>query len=224
MELDGRNQNFDRYDRSMKISAVFATGGVEDTFIFMRLSAMEEMTEESDILDLFEASIMEQSDELKLTADRVKEANPMIEARIVTRVSTSEERVLSKLNALVYLVTIVVLTLTMICVATTMMTVVLERRREIGLKKALGADNRKIAREFLAEGLLLGIVGGFIGSISGLFFARAVAVSVFGRALGAEFHLIPITVVISALVTVAACLFPVLRAVDVEPAVVLKGE
>jgi putative ABC transport system permease protein len=167
---------------------------------------------------------MEQSDGLNLTAERVKAANPEIEARIVTRVSTSEERVLSKLNALVYLVTIVVLSLTMICVATTMMTVVLERRREIGLKKALGADNGRVSREFLSEGLLLGIIGGFIGSFTGFFFARAVALSVFGRALSPEFHLIPVTVLVSALVTVAACLLPVMRAVDVEPAVVLKGE
>jgi putative ABC transport system permease protein len=105
-----------------------------------------------------------------------------------------------------------------------MMTVVLERRREIGLKKALGAGSRRISREFLAEGALLGVCGGLVGSVLGLLFARLVSESVFGRALSPEWRLIPITVLASALVSVAASLIPVSRAVDVEPAVVLRGE
>ena len=224
MALDGRNSSYDRYDREMKVAGVVATGGVEDGFIFMNLSAMEDMTGEAGVLDLAEASLTAREGGLERARAEVKEKVPGVEARIVTRVSTSEERVLSKLTALVYLVTIVVLSLTMICVATTMMTVDLERRKEIGLKKALGADNGRVSREFLAEGLLLGIIGGFIGSVCGLLFARLVSESVFGRALNPELHLIPITVLASAAVTVAACLFPVSRAVDVEPAVVLKGE
>ena len=53
----------------------------------------------------------------------------------------SQDIVLGKLQALVYLVTIVVLLITMISVYTTMMAMVAERKREIGLKKALGAEN-----------------------------------------------------------------------------------
>jgi putative ABC transport system permease protein len=105
-----------------------------------------------------------------------------------------------------------------------MMTVVMERRREIGLKKALGAENGRVAREFLAEGLMLGVLGGLIGSFCGLLFARLVSYSVFGRGLTPELHLVPITVLASALVTIVSSLWPVRKAVDVEPALVLKGE
>jgi putative ABC transport system permease protein len=112
----------------------------------------------------------------------------------------------------------------MICVTTTMMTVVMERRKEIGLKKALGAENRRVAKEFLGEGLMLGILGGLLGSFTGFLFARIVSVSVFGRGLNPEFHLVPITVAVSALVTIVASLWPVRKAVDVEPAIVLRGE
>ena len=64
----------------------------------------------------------------------------------------------------VLLVTVVVLLLTLVCVGTTMTEVVSERRREIGLKKALGATNRNIAGEFFGESCMLGFIGGIIGT------------------------------------------------------------
>ncbi|MDR1164949.1 MAG: ABC transporter permease [Deltaproteobacteria bacterium] len=224
MPLDGRNSRRERYDQEFAVVGVVITGGVEDEFVFLSLSDMEAMTGEEGRVDLAEASLSAGKDELERIAGAIKAALPGVDARLVTQVTRSEETVLAKLTSLVYLVTAVVLTLTMICVATTMMTVVLERRREIGLKKALGADNRRVAREFLAEGLCLGIAGGLLGSALGLIFARVVSENVFGRALNPELFLIPLTVLVSALVTVVACLAPVRRAVDVEPALVLRGE
>jgi putative ABC transport system permease protein len=186
---------------------------------------MEEMTRDPGLIDLVEVSLTTSGGTtLNELADGVRNSVPDIEPRLVTRVTRSEETVLTKLTWLVYLVTLVVLSLTMICVTTTMMTVVMERRKEIGLKKALGAENNRVAREFLAEGLMLGIIGGLIGSFTGLLFARAVSSSVFGRGLNPEFHLVPITVIVSAVVTIVASLWPVKRAMEVEPALVLKGE
>jgi putative ABC transport system permease protein len=105
-----------------------------------------------------------------------------------------------------------------------MMTVVMERRREIGLKKAIGAENHRIAREFLGEGLILGVRGGFLGSACGLVFAQIISSEVFHRSISIELYLIPLTVIVSAVVTVIACLIPVRRVVDIEPALVLRGE
>ncbi|MDR1545557.1 MAG: ABC transporter permease [Deltaproteobacteria bacterium] len=225
MTLDGRNEAQARYDpKDFVVVGVVSTGGPEDGFLYMALADMEAMTGEAGRLDLAEASLTAEGGSLQELADLVKSRVPSVDARLVTRVTRSEETVLSKLTWLVYLVTLVVLALTMICVTTTMMTVVMERRREIGLKKALGADNRRVAKEFLAEGLLLGVAGGLLGSFAGLVFARVICWSVFGRSLNPEFYVWPLTVGVSAVVTVLACLAPVRRAVDVEPALVLRGE
>ena len=96
------------------------------------------------------------------------------------------------------MVTIVVLVLTLICVSTTMMAVVTERRKEIGLKKALGADNRDIILEFLRNGYLLGAFGGVIGAGLGFLFAQSVSLHVFGR--GIEFS--PLIAVFSLILSV----------------------
>lgn len=71
---------------------------------------------------------------------------------------------------------------------------------------------------------MLGIIGGTIGAFCGIIFAQVISTNVFGRSISIEFYLIPITIAVSAIVTVIACLIPVKRAVEVEPALVLRGE
>lgn len=59
-------------------------------------------------------------------------------------------------------------------IATTMYTSVLERVREIGVMKAVGARNSDILQIFLIESGLLGLVGGAIGVLIGMFVAKSI--------------------------------------------------
>jgi putative ABC transport system permease protein len=53
-------------------------------------------------------------------------------------------------------------------IANVMVISVLERRSEIGLRRALGASRRHVAEQFLAEALLLSVLGGVAGTLIGL--------------------------------------------------------
>ncbi|OCG07604.1 ABC transporter permease [Gilliamella sp. wkB178] len=222
--ISGKSKQDSRFEEEMTITGIVKTGRAEDNFIFINLHDLEQLLEEKDQAEVVEVSITASEAELKQYIDTITSQSTTIEPHLIKWVTQSETSVLGKLSSLLYLVTLVVLVLTMICVATTMMTVVMERRKEIGLKKAIGAHNKSIAKEFLAEGLVLGVIGGTIGAFCGIVFAQVISTNVFGRSISIEFYLIPITIAVSAIVTVIACLIPVKRAVEVEPALVLRGE
>lgn len=206
------------------VTGTLNTGGSEEDYVYISLADMTELTGEGGTLDLAEISISSDSAGLQSYMEKINETTPAVQAKLVKRVTASETTVLSKLQALVLLVTVIVLALTMICVATTMTAVVSERRSEIGLKKAIGASDASIITEFMGEGMLLGAVGGILGSGVGFAFAQMVAINVFSSYISFRPLLVPVTILVSILVTGIACLMPIKSATKVEPALVLKGE
>ncbi|MBR1900026.1 MAG: ABC transporter permease [Lachnospiraceae bacterium] len=206
------------------VTGILDTGGKEEDYAYMLLSDMEKLTGLPTEYDVCELSVSGNSSELSAIADTIAENVEGIQARLVKRVTESEDTVLSKLQSLVLLVTVVVLALTMICVATTMTAVVAERRKEIGLRKALGASNGSIISEFMGEGVVLGAFGGLLGSFLGFLFAQAVSRNVFNSSITLMPWLVPVTILASVLVTGIACLIPIRSATQIDPALVLKGE
>ena len=208
---------------NFNVTGILTTGGEEEGYVFISLDDMETLTG-SDRLDVVELSVSAGADQLAAYVDTISQGSNAIQARLVKRVARSEASVLEKLTALVFLVTLVVLLLTMICVSTTMMAVVSERRREIGLRKALGASDGSIRSEFLGEGLFLGLLGGLMGGILGFVFAQVVSVNVFGSSIMFQPLLLPVTVIVSMAIAALSCLLPIKRAVAIDPTIVLKGE
>ena len=206
------------------VTGILDTGGEEEAYAFISLADMDAMTGEAGKLDVTELSVSATQEQLDAYVQAVADEDAGVAARLVKRVTRSETAVLGKLQALVFLVTAVVLLLTMICVSTTMMAVVSERRREIGLRKALGASDNSIRGEFLGEGMFLGLLGGVLGALLGFVFAQVVSVNVFGSSIMFQPLLLPIAVAVSMAVAAASCLLPIRRAVAIDPALVLKGE
>lgn len=224
VNLNGLDSNGKAFSQSFTVSGIVQTGGSEEECLYMNLEKLESLMKNSGILDVAECSVSLSGKELENLAGTLSLNVEGVNPRLVKRLAKSEGTVLKKLQSLVYIVTLVVLILTMVCVATTMMAVVAERRQEIGLKKSLGASNQSIVGEFLGEGLFLGALGGILGVILGFAFAQAVSVNVFARSISFQPLLVPVTIVVSVLVTGLACLLPVRSATEVDPALVLKGE
>lgn len=211
-------------EQKLTVEGIVRTGGPEENFVFADLALLQQLLNKEGQISLAQVSIMGTEAELTALSREVEQQVAGVSPRLVKHVTQSEGQVLGKLQALVYLVTIIILLLTLICAATTMMAVVTERRKEIGLKKALGAENRSIICEFLGEGLALGGLGGAIGTVLGFLFAQAVSINVFGRAISFQPFIALVAFVVSIGVSGLACLIPVKIAIDVEPAIVLRGE
>lgn len=207
-----------------RVAGIVSTGGKEEGFVFMNLSDLQLMKMRLGEISIAQVSIVADQSALEALEQTLPAEVPGISPQHVKQIAQSEGTVLGKLQALVLLVTVVVLVLTLICVSTTMMAIVTERRREIGLKKALGADNKNIIMEFFGEGCLLGLVGGIIGTGCGYLFAQSVSVNVFSRGIEFAPGIAAASLVLSVVITGAASLVPVRIATAVDPAIVLRGE
>lgn len=212
------------FSRKLYVRGIVTTGGAEEGFIFTDADMLDELIGDTFRGDVVECSIMADAAGLGTLSSTIEAELPSVQPRAVRRLTQSQDIVLGKLQALVYLVTIVVLLITMISVYTTMMAMVAERKREIGLKKALGAENGLIIGEFLGEGVLLGFIGGALGVLLGFEFAQQVSLSVFGRAIHFQWLLIPITIAVFIAITILASILPVRKVMDIHPAIVLRGE
>lgn len=99
-----------------------------------------------------------------------------------------------------------------------MLTNVTERIREIGIRKALGAQEHHIVLQFLIESIMLCLLGGILGTLLGLLFAQGAAVFV-GPAVNLpnlkpaiSFEIIMITVNTSSLIGIVFGWLPAIKA------------
>jgi putative ABC transport system permease protein len=99
---------------------------------------------------------------------------------------------------------------------------VLERTAEIGLRRALGATRRQVAAQFIAESVLIGLLGGLIGSSLGVFAVVGVAAVQQWTPI-VDTPLALAAAGLGAVVGLAAGWFPARRAARIEPVSALRG-
>ncbi|MEK6893492.1 MAG: ABC transporter permease [Nanoarchaeota archaeon] len=114
-------------------------------------------------------------------------------------------------------------------IANSMFTSVLERTREIGVMKAVGARNSDVLSVFLIEAGLLGLLGGIVGALIGLGMAFGAA-AIANQALGSEllkvavsYPLIFASVVFAFLIGIVSGIIPALQASKLKPTEALRG-
>ena len=109
-----------------------------------------------------------------------------------------------------------------------MLVSVSQRTREIGLRKAIGANNKNIMLQFLLEAVVITLSGGIIGIIIGGL--AAVLISVGARLLGYGWELtisafsIIIALAVSLIVGLVFGLYPASKASKLEPIEALRHE
>jgi putative ABC transport system permease protein len=109
-----------------------------------------------------------------------------------------------------------------------MLVSVTERTREIGLRKAVGANNFDIMSQFLIEAVSITVLGGLIGIAGGVILSTFI--SIVAKLLGYNWSLvispasIIIAVTVSALVGIAFGLYPARKASRLEPVEALRYE
>ena len=237
-------------ERALRVVGVVASGGDEEEQIFVPLVTVQGLLGLSGGVDKVWVSSLVEPEE-KLRADlrgldpdvmtpeqyetwycspimgavltQIEEVLPGTRARPVRRIAEAEGSFLIRIGLLMTLLTVVALVAAALAVMTTMTAAVLERRAEIGLFKAVGADDMQIALIFLSEAALIGLAGGALGSAAGMGVAVIVGKYVFATAVSPPLLVLPVIIVVALCVALAGSALPVRRAMRFDPIVLLHG-
>ena len=215
----------DNNGTEFRIAGIVDTGGNEDSIIYATTADVSKLAGHERGADVVEYSVNAMGDELNAIVNRInKNTNTAVKAQTVTKITSSDTRIIAMLQTLFWIVSLVVLVLTLVGVGTTISSIVSQRRNEIGLRKALGADSRAIGVEFYVESGIYGLIGGLLGTAIGYVLARVLCSTVFGRALGLNWLLCVGSLLLSVAIAVIASIPPVRRATRIDPAIVLREE
>ncbi|HEY4682195.1 MAG TPA: ABC transporter permease [Candidatus Acidoferrales bacterium] len=231
-----------------KVTGILSTGGGEDEQIIAPLAQVERLApaHRGEARQVLVSALVKPEDDfarrdprsmnavdydrwyctpyVSSIAHQIEEALPGSEARPIRRVAESEGVILTRVRMLMLLITAAALVAAALTVSSTTASMMLERQKEIGLMKALGAANRDAARLLVVEMAVVALAGGAIGYGGGILLAQAIGRSVFGAAVEPKMVLFPLVLGIAVAVAVAGSLLPVARALRTEPAAVLRGE
>src|SRR5437867_90156 len=206
-----------------RISNVVSTGASEDDQVFLALAELQRLAGFEKKLSLVELRVPGETAAVERAANELTRAFPGLDVRPVRQIVYSEGRVLGIIRWLVVSLTALILVIIALCIMATMTAIVLERRKDVAVMKALGASDRLVMGFFLMEGAALGLVAGLAGYFFGGILATALARRLFGVRLDWAWWALPLVSTASVLISVLATFPPVRIVRKVEPAVVLKG-
>ena len=145
-------------------------------------------------------------------------------ARPVRQVAESEGTILNKTTLLMILITILSSIGSALAISNLITASVIERSQELGLMKALGAQNWQIALLVLTEVMMTSVLGGAVGYFVGIGFAQLIGQTVFGSTIEIARMVILIVAVILFFVTLLGSVPAIRYLMALKPTEVLHGK
>ena len=155
---------------------------------------------------------------------QIQQALPNADVRPVRQIVEGEARVLGKTRATLLFAAALIILTAALCVLSTLMGWVFDRRRDFAIMKALGASDRLLNGFFAAEAAALGASGALTGFVLGIGIAAWIGRVNFHAAVVPRFSVLPFVLVGSILVTLLSAILPISLLRRVQPAVILRGE
>lgn len=207
-----------------RISGIVSTGGSEDNEFILPLAMVASVAGVKDVASLIQVRVPAEA-LARVQAD-LRDALPGTEVRLVRAVAETESNVVLKIRVALFLLLALILAITTMSVSSNFSELVMERSREIGILKAIGATERKIAIFFVSESLILALLSTLAGYALGLLLAGWIAVSIFAApfTVHVNIQVLFIAAVLTLAVAFAATAFAAGRIWRIQPAAILRGE
>ena len=198
------------------------TGAAEDSRIYLSLADFVAWTgiQPSTI----EVAATSTPEEITAIMQQLEQAIPAADVRPVRQIMEGEARVLGKTRATLLAAAALIILTAALCVLSTLMGWVFDRRRDFAIMKALGASDRLLNGFFAAEAAGLGATGAVIGFVLGIGIAAWIGRVNFHVPVVPRFGILPFVLAGSMVVTLLSAILPISLLRRLQPAVILRGE
>jgi putative ABC transport system permease protein len=198
------------------------TGATEDSRIYLSLSDFVSWTGVQP--STIQVAASGSASEVTGVMDQLGQAVPSADVRPVRQIMEGEARVLGKTRATLLAAAALIILTAALCVLSTLMGWVFDRRRDFAIMKALGASERLLNGFFAAEAAALGATGAVIGFLLGIGIAGWIGRANFHATVVPRYGVLPVVLVGSMVVTLLSAILPISLLRRVQPAVILRGE
>src|SRR5579872_6794676 len=221
-----KNQPFDLSFQGKTIHVIPAgtveTGAAEDSRIYLSLADFVQWTGVQP--STIEVAATGSTADIDGIMRQLSQSIPAAEVRPVRQIVEGEARVLGKTRATLLAAAALIILTAALCVLSTLMGWVFDRRRDFAIMKALGASERLLNGFFAAEAAALGAAGAVIGFVLGIGIAAWIGRANFHAPVVPRFGVLPVVLAGSMAVTLLSAILPISLLRRVQPAVILRGE
>ena len=198
------------------------TGAAEDSRIYISLTDFVAWTGVQP--STVELAASGSPEDIAAIIARLTQAFPGVDVRPVRQIMEGEARVLGKTRATLLAAAALIILTAALCVLSTLMGWVFDRRRDFAIMKALGASGRLLNGFFAAEAAALGATGAVLGFVVGIGIAAWIGRANFHAPVMPRFSVLPVVLAGSMAVTLLSAILPISLLRRVQPAVILRGE
>ena len=221
-----KNQPFDLSFQGKALQVTPAgtvqTGAAEDSRIYIPLPDFTSWTGVQP--STIEVAANGSPAEVGSVMNQLAQAMPGADVRPVRQIMEGEARVLGKTRATLLAAAALIILTAALCVLSTLMGWVFDRRGDFAIMKALGASERLLNGFFAAEAAALGATGAVVGFLLGIGIAAWIGRANFHAPVMPRFGVLPIVLIGSIAVTLISAILPISLLRGVQPAVILRGE
>ncbi len=212
--------------QAYRVAGIVSTGAAEDSQVLLPIEDVAERAGLSHQASLIAVRVDGAQVERARAALAASLAAvlPGAEVRALRAVIESEAAVVLKIRGTLFVLTLLVLLIVTLCVMNNFAAIVYQRRKEIGVLKAIGGADRRIAALFAAEVAAVGLLGSLAGFGLGWLLVRWLGWQIFHQPMETSLAVLPPVAGITLLVALAATIVPLRRIRQIEPAVILRGE
>ena len=196
--------------------------GSSDTAIIIPITTFDQFFEKNGKYSTIQV-LASSPDKIDVVSQKIKDSVSNINVITAAAAQGLVTSILGTIQAVLGGIAAISLVVAGVGIINTMTISVLERTKEIGVLKALGAKGRDILVLFLSEAVLTGIVGGIIGAALG-FIVSSVAGNLIGLAAAINLYLGLIVVGFAVLTCVASGIYPAWHAAKMNPVDALRHE